>query len=382
MRTLLDNDLYKFTMMQAVRAQYPEAEAGYRFINRSPETTFSKACVEHLRALVADYATALLTENELEYLATLPFIRADFVAFLKGFQLQAGDIHIALDEGQLAITLSGTWVNTILWEVPLMAMISQAYFATDATEWPHELAPYVAKTAAKGQRLTENGCNFIEFGTRRRRSYPVQDAVLTGLTQSGVQCGGTSNLHFAMKYGLEPIGTMAHEWIMGHAGLFDVASANRRGLQAWIDFYDGRLDTALTDTYTTELFLENIQGNLAIRYDALRHDSECPFAFTDQVLAFYQREGIDALQKGIVYSDSLNVDKAIEIERYAAGRIQTYYGIGTHLTNDFAGSPALNMVIKLHTINGIEVAKISDSPTKACGSQAAIKNALKIINAR
>lgn len=379
MKTLLDNDLYKYTMMQAVWRQYPTTVVRYQFINRRITDVFNLEAVELIRQGVADLAACRLTEAELDFLAQLPFMQPDFIVFLREFQLRAEDVQITFEDGQLALWVAGTWVNTILWEVPLMAIISQAYFELVDTEWQEDLPAYQARTAVKGQRLTDGGCDFFEFGTRRRRSYATQDAVVAAFKTVGGTCGGTSNLHFAMKHGLNPVGTMAHEWIMGHAGLTNVADANVNALEAWLQVYQGHLDTALTDTYTTDFFLENIRGRLAREYDAVRHDSECPFEFADKVLAFYQAEEIDAATKGIVFSDSLNVDKVLEIEKHVDGRTKTWYGIGTHFTNDFEGSHALNIVIKLFEVNGVKVAKISDNPIKASGDPAAVKQSLAAI---
>ncbi|MFQ3226366.1 MAG: nicotinate phosphoribosyltransferase [Lentimonas sp.] len=382
MKTLLDNDLYKYTMMQAVWRQYPSAEVRYQFINRRTTDVFTAEAVDLIRQGVADLAACRLTEAELDFMAQLPFMQPDFIAFLRDFQLRAEDVQITFEEGQLALWVAGTWVNAILWEVPLMAIISQAYFEVVDTEWQQDLPAYQARTEVKGQRLTHGGCDFFEFGTRRRRSYATQNAVVAAFKAVGGTCGGTSNLHFAMKHGLNPIGTMAHEWIMGHAGLSNVADANVNALEAWLQVYQGQLDTALTDTYTTDFFLENIRGRLAREYDAMRHDSECPFEFADKILAFYQAEAIDPQTKGIVFSDSLNVDKVLKIEQHVASRTQTWYGIGTHFTNDFEGSHALNIVIKLYEVNGVKVAKLSDNPIKASGDPAAVQQSLAAIAER
>lgn len=382
MKTLLDNDLYKFTMMQAVWRKYPTADVRYQFINRRQTDVFTTEAVEMIRQGVTDLAACCLTEAELAFLAELPFIQPDFIEFLRGFQLRAEDVQIDFVDGQLELWVAGTWVNTILWEVPLMAIISETYFEVVDIDWQQDLPAYQARATVKAQRLSEGGCGFFEFGTRRRRSYATQDAVVAGFKAVGGTCGGTSNLHFAMKHGLNPIGTMAHEWIMGHAGLTNVADANVNALETWLEVYQGHLDTALTDTYTTDYFLENIRGRLAREYDVVRHDSECPFEFADKVLAFYAEEGIDAEAKGIVFSDSLNVDKVLQIEQHVAGRTKTWYGIGTHFTNDFDGSHALNIVIKLYEVNGVKVAKISDNPIKASGDPAAVQQSLAAIAER
>jgi len=381
--TLLDNDLYKFTMMQAVWRQQPDATVRYEFINRSPEMTFNAACVDAVRDNIRALAELTLTGEELAYLRGLPFMQEAFVDFLNGFRLREDQVAVEMDDGgALKLAVEGGWVDTILWEVPLLAAISEAYFECVDRDWDHDLDVYFEHTLSKARKLTREACPFIEFGTRRRRNYATQEAVIRAFNETEVECVGTSNVHFAMKYGMKPVGTMAHEWIMGYAGLGGVETANREAMRAWRDVYGDQLSVALTDTYTTGLFLENIRGELARAYHALRHDSESPFAFTDKVLAFYEREGIDPRDKAIVYSDSLDPDRAVEIKRYVDGRIPISFGIGTDFTNDFEGSRALNIVIKLFAINDRPVAKISDNPEKASGPQEAIDAAMAAVKRR
>lgn len=380
MTTLLDNDLYKFTMMQAVWLKYPKTKVRYQFINRRPEDLFNPLALNLIRERIQHLASCRFQEDELAYLASLPYIRSDFIDFLRDFSLNAEDVSLEIDAGQLVLWIEGTWVNTILWEVPLMALISETYFEVVKRDWARDLNAYVAKSREKALRLTQASCVFCEFGTRRRRSYAHQDLVIKAFKDTGGTFGGTSNLHFAMKYGLRPIGTMAHEWIMGHAGLGRVETANQVALDVWLDVYQGQLDTALTDTYTTDLFLKNIRGRLAQTYDSVRHDSESPIEFTDKMLRFYADEGIDATAKGIVFSDGLDVERAIDIERYVQGRIKTWYGIGTNFTNDFESCPALNIVIKLYEVDGVKVAKISDNPFKASGDPLAVQQSLEAIH--
>ena len=175
-----------------------------------------------------------------------------------------------------------------------MAIVSESYFATVDTDWDNNLASYCLKTSAKGKLLTKEGCAFIDFGTRRRRSYEIHDAVVRALKQKGIDCLGTSNLHFAMRYGMNPVGTMAHEWIMAFAGIYGVENANRKALEVWREVY-GDDGVALTDTYTTSFFRGHQRKSCSnMRH---RHDSECPFDFADQVLSFYEAEGIDAGEK-------------------------------------------------------------------------------------
>ncbi|WP_309387370.1 nicotinate phosphoribosyltransferase [Cerasicoccus frondis] len=381
MTTLLDNDLYKFTMMQAVWLKQRAAQVRYRFINRRPRLPFKERDIAELREAVQELANVRFAQDELAFLRELPFMQAEFVDFLADFQLRADHVQFDLRDGQLGLEVVGGWVDTILWEVPLLAMVSQHYFREIDQQWDQNLTDYHARAMAKGRRLTANGAKFIEFGTRRRRNYATQETVIRAFNETGVHCAGTSNVHFAKEYGMTPVGTMAHEWIMGYAGLHGVERANAHALQAWREVYGDQLSVALTDTYTTDLFFDNFRGELANAYAGLRHDSECPITFADRVLNFYAKEGIDPLTKRIVFSDSLDVEKAIAIQQHVAGRIPISFGIGTHFTNDFANSPALSIVIKLDEINGRKVAKLSDNPEKACGARDAVTAAMKYIKA-
>lgn len=382
--SILDNDLYKFTMMYAVWKKYPDARVTYEFINRRGSDRFTPEFLDILRGQIAQMGCLRLSDEEHDWLGEQEIFGADFLAFLKSFRLNPADVKTELSaEGALEITVEGLWVDTILWEVPLMALICEVYYQTVDTGWDHDLDHYYHKTLAKGIRMSDAGCTFADFGTRRRRSFETHQRVIqafvdvAGRTQSGFV--GTSNVHLARVFDTRPIGTMAHEWIMGHAGMFGVAGANRKALEAWTEVFGKKLLVALTDTYTTDLFLKEFRGELATFYDGIRHDSESPFHFGDRAVAFYEASGIDPMTKRIVFSDGLDVETAIEIQRYTQGRIGAVYGIGTHFTNDFEGSPALNIVIKMHAINGVQVAKISDAPGKASGDPLAVRQSLDVI---
>ena len=258
--SFLDNDFYKFTMMQAVWLSHPEAQVCYKFINQRETDCFLDEAIARIRSQVAELAEARFTEEEILYLRRLCFFRDDFLDFLSEFMLKAEQVQITSDADVLGVRIEGFWVDTILQEVPLMAIISDSYFACVRTGWNHDLGAYIDKTREKARRLTAAGCRFADFGTGRRRSYQVHDAAIRALKDEGVQCSGTSNLHFAMRYDLVPIGTMAHEWIMGFARIYGAEESNREALQTWREIYGDDLGVALTDTYTTKFFFENIKG--------------------------------------------------------------------------------------------------------------------------
>jgi len=269
-----------------------------------------------------------------------------------------------------------------LWEVPLMALISECYFKVIDKQWDY----YDVKnnTDKKGNKLKIFNCDFSEFGTRRRRSYKTQDIVCNTLKKYN-NCIGTSNLHFAMKYGLKPIGTVAHEFIQGNSVLESLNHANLYALKNWNKVYHGDLDIALTDTFTTDMFLKDFDATLSKMYCGIRHDSGHYIQFIDKIVKHYQKFNIDPLSKTIVFSDSLNIDKCIEIKKYCENKIKCFFGIGTHFTNDFENnntfqnSDALNMVIKLWSVNGFPVVKLSDVSGKENGDTEAIKNMKYIV---
>jgi len=229
------------------------------------------------------------------------------------------------------------------------------------------------KAIEKAVALKGAEADHSDFGTRRRFSFDIQDKVVECLQKySGAYFKGTSNVYLAMKYDTTPIGTMPHEWFMFHGSMFGYRSANMKSLEAWVDVYQGSLGITLTDTYTTDSFLQTFSLKQAKLFDGVRWDSGDPLEFTDKIIRFYKENRIDPLSKTIVYSDSLNVDKVKEIKQYVNGRIHDAYGIGTYFTNDVGANP-INMVIKLtevkmRTGSPYQYAvKLSDVPGKHTG---------------
>jgi len=369
--SLLDNDFYKFTMMHAVREKYPEAEASYAFINRTPSDKFPENFLDKLAPRIKELENLGLTDEELSWLKKLNLLPNDYLGGLKNFRFNAQYVDCKLDkDNQLVLSVKGPWYETILFEVPLLSLITHTYYEND----PVDLKKYYELTKHKGLKLSEAGCIFTDFGTRRRRSYDVQKTALQAfvdLPKEGPQkstYAGTSNVHFSQYFGTPPIGTMAHEWIMAHAGMFGVKGANYKAMKAWHEVYGEKFSIALTDTYTSNLFFEEFTKGQAKEYSGIRQDSGDPFIFTDRALEFYKKLGIDPSTKKIVYSDNLTYEKAIEIEKYANKRIQPFYGIGTHFTNNMGEKKPLNIVIKMNGINNTPVYKLTDSASKASGS--------------
>ncbi len=363
-QSLLDTDLYKFTQQQAVLQLYPDAEVTYRFKNRGNQV-LGERVLERLQEELASISEVSLTQDEFDYLNDLRFLKPGYLAYLKNYRFDPNQVHAWLENGSLALKISGPWVETILWEVPLMAMISQIYFEENGDD----LSNAQAQAQNKARRL-DHKCHFADFGTRRRRSLAVHRDVVGGLMVADTFTG-TSNVLLAKEFGLRPIGTMAHEFIMGVSALESLRHANRYALRKWKEVYTGDLGIALTDTFGSTAFWKDFDRELAKVYDGVRHDSGDPIEFGHAAIAHYESLGIEPSGKKIVFSDGLNVKKALKIAEAFADVVTPFFGIGTHFTNDFA-SPALNMVIKLRTVNDIPVVKLSDEPGKETGQDCAV----------
>lgn len=347
--SILDNDLYKVTMQNAVIHHYPDAMVKYRFINRGG-TNFPIGFSSKLAAEVASMADVSMTLGQKRWLRKVcPYLPAPYIDFLWGYRFDPSEVNICQTDGDLSIGIEGPLYRAILWEVPLMALVSELYFRETLGELFYnvqedEKIEEVAKI--KRDRLSEAGCVFADFGTRRRFSKSVQRKVVRSLNGGGPCFSGTSNMLFAYENGLRPIGTHAHEWFSFHAAKYGYERANSIALGRWVDVYNGDLGIALTDTFTTDVFFNSFKTLYAKLFDGVRHDSGDPIVFAEKSISHYESLKIDPTTKTIVFSDGLNVDKAIEINNYVGGRIKTAFGIGTHFTNDVGVTP-LNMVIKL-----------------------------------
>jgi nicotinate phosphoribosyltransferase len=376
--SILDDDLYKFSMQQAVIHHFPYAKVEYKFINRGG-TKFPEGFSRELKRQIKVMETVFLNSAEKRYLRSIYFLSPFYIDFLGGYKFDSKEIEIFQDaSGNLDLTITGYWYRTILWEVPLMAIISELYFRMTGEPIKDLFAIY-EKNKEKGKIFLNNNIKVAEFGTRRRYSYSIQKQVIEDLKNTCPNnLVGTSNLDLARQYKIKAIGTHAHEWFMFHAAKYGYKMANRLAMEHWVDVYRGDLGIALSDTFTTDVFLRSFDKKFAKLYDGVRQDSGDPFSFTDKIIKHYNTLGIDPMSKTIVFSDSLNPEKAKELNDYCKDKIKCSFGIGTNLTNDVGVKP-LNMVIKLSKVkpegeDWINVVKLSDEPGKHTGEKIEIEN--------
>ena len=375
--SLLDTDLYKFTMMQAVLHQFPGAQVEYRFKCRNPEIKLAPFADE-VRAEVRALCTLQFREDELAYLRPMRFIKSDFVDFLGLFRLNEKYIEIAATpNGDLDITIRGPWLHTIMFEIPVLAIVNEVYFhrtrgAPDFNEGRRRLEAKVDELRGPGLEQLK----IADYGTRRRFSRTWQQEVLKllierlGTTQSPGHAGmpgqlaGTSNVLYAMELGLTPLGTMAHEYLQACQALGPrLRDSQTFGFESWAKEYRGDLGITLSDVYGMDAFLRDYDLYFCKLFDGARHDSGDPFTWGERMIAHYAQNRVDPRTKTLIFSDSLTVPRIVELYRQFRGRCQLAFGIGTNLTNDLGYEP-LQIVIKMTRCNGQPVAKLSDTPSK------------------
>ncbi len=368
--SLLDTDLYKFTMMQAVLHQFPGAQVEYKFKCRQPGIELAPFAQE-IREEIRSLCSLSFQEGELAWLRTLRFIKSDFVDFLSLFRLNEKCIQVTpLPSGEIDITIQGPWLHTILFEIPVLAIVNEVYFRNtqqvpDFIEGRRRLDEKIR--ALQTEELRD--LKIADYGTRRRFSKAWQEEVLRVLSNRlgiGVngQLAGTSNVLLAMKLGLTPLGTMAHEYLQACQALGPrLRDSQVFGFESWAREYRGDLGIALSDVYGIEPFLRDFDLYFCKLFDGARHDSGDPFAWGERMIAHYRHHRVDPRTKTLIFSDSLTVPRTIELYQQFRGRCQLAFGIGTNLTNDLGYEP-LQIVIKMVKCNGQPVAKLSDTPSK------------------
>lgn len=379
-QSILDNDLYKFSMQQAVLECFPSAIAEYEFTDRSGNSKYNQAFVDAFTKNLKDMQTLSLLEEEGVWLMKkCPWMKPWYLNYLSTYRFNPSEVKFGLQgDSKFRLSIKGPWHQTILWEVPLLALISETYFSVVDKDWI--TTDQQSRLEQKYKLLAGAEAKHMEFGTRRRRNFTSQDNVVKYLAGQP-HFIGTSNLHLARKHNTTPLGTMAHEWIMAHSALISLLRANKFALLNWNRIYGGKLGIALTDTYGLQAFFDDFDDNLARVYDGVRQDSGDPSNFMDRVTTHYHKLGIDPASKTYVYSDGLTTDSAIEIKQRQVKQVganNCIFGIGTHLTNDYRNSfgnksSPLNIVIKLRQINGKPVVKLSESPGKATGDADALR---------
>lgn len=368
--SLLDTDLYKFTMMQVVLHQFPGAQVEYKFKCRTPGVQLSPYVAEIERE-VNHLCSLKFSEDELEYMRSLRFITSDFVDFLGLFHLNRSRVSIKpLPNGEIDIRVRGPWLHTILFEVPLLAIISEVYFRNthpdlDFSEGERRLRDKIALLKSRGR----TGLKISDFGTRRRFSRRWHRQVLETLKQElgagdDGMLAGTSNVLLAKELGLRPIGTMAHEYLQACQAVGPrLRDSQVYAFEKWAHEYRGDLGIALSDVYGMNAFLRDYDMYFCKLFDGVRHDSGDPFVWGERMIRHFSDNRCDPATKVLVFSDGLTIPRCLELFDRFHGRIKVAFGVGTNLTNDL-GLQALQIVIKMVACNGQPVAKISDSPGK------------------
>lgn len=369
--SILDNDLYKFTTSYAYMKLYPHAVGTFEFTDRN-NTEYTEDQLFKLGMELAHMTSLKLSKAELDFMIkSCYYIPPCYFEWLSSYNYDNKEVSYWLDDDKhLHVKVTGLLYRITLWEVPVLAIISEILSKSQGSV---SLNLAISRTSDKALLASIAGIKFSEFGTRRRASYAVQDSVVECLSRRARgSLIGTSNCYLAMKYHLTPIGTHPHEWFMFHGAQYGYDNANYLALEAWAKVYDGDLGIALSDTYTSDVFLKNFSKKHAKLFDGVRQDSGDPFKFVNKVIDRYNELKVDPLTKTIVFSDALDINKAIEIDRYCKGRIKASFGIGTNLTNDVDLKPA-NIVMKLTSCQmntkqpERKCVKLSDSPGKHMG---------------
>ncbi len=379
-----DDDLYKFTMCCAVIENYPRTRVKYRFNDRN-NTPYPTGFADELRRQIKMLESVVITDEEIAFMRRrCRYIPAWFYSYLKGYRYDSRWVTISQDaDGHLDIEFEGCWSDTILLEVKVLAIISEMYYMMTGQDKSFDYGSYYIKTGDKARRLIEAGCTFSDFGTRRRASFEAQDTAIRAMKECKAPGAGkffgTSNVYFAMKYDLVPIGTMAHELICAIAGMYGPQMANHLAMKTWASTYRGALGTFLYDTYGWRIFSLNFSEDYANMFKGLRVDSGDNYRELDLITDKYRSLNIDPRSKQIVFSNGLDVDEAIKIQEYASGKCIPSFGIGTHFTNDFPGVRPMNIVIKLVAVKITEswpfycsTCKLSEESGKYSGDQATV----------
>ena len=378
-RSILDTDLYKFTTSYAYSKLFPRAWGEFEFVDRS-NGDYPEGFDRLLKKELEEMSGLSLTKEEEAFVKRqMPYLPPTYIDFLKGFRFDPSELEIGMVEKKLQVKATGLLYRVTLWETPILATISELWFRERGQQ--PDLAYMEQAAIGKAEKMKEHGITFSLFGMRRRFSFEVEDRVTRLLKEhAGESLFGTSNVYMAFRHDINVSGTHPHEWVQFHGSIYGYKMANYISMEDWINVYDGDLGTVLTDTYTTDIFLRNFSKKHAALFTSLRHDSGDPFIFTDKVIKRYEELRVNPRMKYLVFSDSLNVEKAIRIKAYCGDRIGATFGIGTNLTNDVGNDiKGMNIVMKLFRCKMTareewqECVKLSDVEGKHTGSRKEIR---------
>ncbi|MDE7154302.1 MAG: nicotinate phosphoribosyltransferase [Muribaculaceae bacterium] len=388
-----DDDLYKFTMCCVVIDNFPRTQVQYCFTDRS-NTVYPAGFADELRCQIKALEGLRITTEEIDFMRRrCPYIPDWFYSYLKGFSYDASNVTVSQDaEGHLDVRFCGDWCKTILLEVKVLAIISELFYIMTVQTAKLDYEMYYDRTASKAERLINAGCYFSEFGTRRRASFAAQDTAVKALADVSDRLDGpgrllgTSNVYLAMKYDLTPIGTMAHELVCAIAGMYGPQMANHLAMETWAKTYRGALGTFLYDTYGWRIFSLNFSEDFANMFKGLRVDSGDNLTQFKLITDKYRSLNIDPRSKQIIFSNALNTDSAIALQKEVEGKCLPSFGIGTHFTNDFPGVKPMNIVIKLIAVKiteswpfFCETCKLSEDKGKYTGNPATVRRFLEAI---
>ena len=366
--SLLDTDLYKFNLNQVIFHKHTDLCGEYYFRCRNKDVKFTPEMLEEINAQIDHLCSLRFTQEELDYMRSIRFIKSDYVEFLRLWHPIRDYVETGLEEnGELRLVVRGPLFSSMQFEIYLLEIVNEVYFRM---KYDYETLLASAKERLDRKiadfRSGKYTFSFAEFGARRRLSREWEEVVIRRLAEETDNCVGTSNVYFAMKYRLTPIGTYAHEYVQMYQGIDSIplAYTNHYALEDWYDEYRGDNGTALTDTVTTDLFLLDFNRAMVNNFTGVRHDSGDPYEWGEKMIAQYKKYGADPKTKLLLFSDSLDFDRAQALYDYFKDRAKVSFGIGTFCSNDTC-EQALNIVIKLQTVNGRAVAKLSDTPGKA-----------------
>lgn len=367
--SLLDTDLYKFTMMQVVLHQFPGAQVEYRFKCRNPGIDLAPF-VDEIRDEILHLCSLRFRERELDYMRSLRFIKSDFVDFLGIFQMNAKYISVTPSQeraGEIDILIKGPWLHTIMFEIPVLSIVNEIYFRNTqkAPNYVEGRRRLDEKIELIRSRPELDDIRIADYGSRRRFSRLWHEEVILACRDKlGPNFAGTSNVFYAMKHNVLPLGTMAHEYLQAGQALGPrLRDSQVFGFESWAREYRGDLGIALSDVYGLEPFLRDFDLYFCKLFDGARHDSGDPFTWGERMIRHYEQNRVDPRTKTLVFSDSLTFPLAIELFERFHERIKVAFGVGTNLTNDLGYTP-LQIVIKMVRCNGQPVAKLSDTPSK------------------